>query len=338
SAYNTFTYDAQNRVSAAYGQSYGYDTAGRLTSYEGAAQTVNNSFPGHAIKKSGYCYDANGNAKSRPGQTLLWDVQNRLKEVTNGTTTIESYLYDPDGQRVKKVAGSTSTYYISPLYEISGGTIIKYYYFNGQRIAQKNGSTLYYLHSDQLGSTVLTTSSANATQTYYAYGRLRNYSGSFPTRHQFTGQYIDDTGLYYYGARYYDREIGAFISPDTLVPDATNLFDYNRYMYVRGRVLNMNDPTGHYSNCTMDAGGSMACADNEVTGGVTLSIDPANEPQSSNPNGTQQFLTTMATVGVASFGAGFITPYLASLWPAAVEGGTVTATAACADGDCTNEV
>jgi hypothetical protein len=31
------------------------------------------------------------------------------------------------------------------------------------------------------------------------------------------------------------------------VPDATNLFDYNRYMYVRGRVLNMNDPSGHCS-------------------------------------------------------------------------------------------
>jgi hypothetical protein len=109
-------------------------------------------------------------------------------------------------------------------------------------------------------------------------------------------------------------------------------------VYVRGRVLNMNDPTGHQAACTMDAGGSMACADNVVTGGVTLSIVPANEPRSSNPNGTQQFLTTMATVGIASFGAGFITPYLASLWPAAVEGGTATATAACADGDCTNEV
>jgi len=37
------------------------------------------------------------------------------------------------------------------------------------------------------------------------------------------------------------------VSPDTIVPDATNVFDYNRFMYVRGRVLNMNDPTGHLS-------------------------------------------------------------------------------------------
>jgi RHS repeat-associated protein len=221
-----------------------------MTSYEGAAQTVNNSFPGHAIKKSGYTYDANGNAKSRPGQTLYWDVQNRLKEVTNGTSTIESYLYDPDGQRVKKTVGSTNTYYISALYEISGSTVIKYYYFNGQRIAMKKSTTLTYLHADHLGSTVLETNTggtAIGTMGYYAYGRYRNGS-NFSTEHKFTGQKLDGTGLMYFNARYYDREIGAFISPDTIVPDASNLFDYNRYMYVRGRVLNMNDPTGHYSN------------------------------------------------------------------------------------------
>ncbi|MCB0141238.1 MAG: hypothetical protein KDE50_15135, partial [Caldilineaceae bacterium] len=35
---------------------------------------------------------------------------------------------------------------------------------------------------------------------------------------------------------------------DTIVPDGINLFDWNRYMYVRGRPLNANDPSGHYSN------------------------------------------------------------------------------------------
>jgi hypothetical protein len=48
-------------------------------------------------------------------------------------------------------------------------------------------------------------------------------------------------------ARYYDPVTGQFVSPDTLVPDATNLFDYNRYMYVRGNPLKYTDPTGHLS-------------------------------------------------------------------------------------------
>ena len=30
----------------------------------------------------------------------------------------------------------------------------------------------------------------------------------------FTGQRLDDTGLYYYNARYYDPTIGRFINPD----------------------------------------------------------------------------------------------------------------------------
>jgi pimeloyl-ACP methyl ester carboxylesterase len=39
--------------------------------------------------------------------------------------------------------------------------------------------------------------------------------------------------------------LGQFISPDTLVPDPTNVMDYNRYAYARGNPLKYNDPTGH---------------------------------------------------------------------------------------------
>jgi hypothetical protein len=52
--------------------------------------------------------------------------------------------------------------------------------------------------------------------------------------------------LLYYNARYYDSARGTFLSPDTLVPDAGVLFDYNRYMYVRGNPLKYTDPTGHF--------------------------------------------------------------------------------------------
>jgi hypothetical protein len=51
----------------------------------------------------------------------------------------------------------------------------------------------------------------------------------------------------YYGARYYDRTVGMFISPDTIVPDPTNVYDYNRYMYAGGNPLKFNDPTGHWT-------------------------------------------------------------------------------------------
>ncbi len=157
-----FTYDDQNRVIEAYnvnsgGNDYVYDSLGRITQYEGVGQTNNTTFPAFARKNSGYTYDANGSAKTRAGRTLTWDVQNRLKEVKNGSVTEESYLYDPDGQRVKKTAGSSNLYYPFTHYGIAGSTVTKYYFFAVQRIAMNKGGTLYYLHSDHLGSTVLTT-------------------------------------------------------------------------------------------------------------------------------------------------------------------------------------
>ncbi len=39
--------------------------------------------------------------------------------------------------------------------------------------------------------------------------------------------------------------LGQFLSPDTLVPDAGLVLDYNRYMYVRGNPLKYTDPSGH---------------------------------------------------------------------------------------------
>jgi len=110
-----------------------------------------------------------------------------------------------------------------------------------------------------LGSTVLETNTSGtftADQQYRAYGKQRD-AGAVVTDHKFTGQKLDGTGLQYFNARYYDPAIGTFISPDTIVPDATNVFDYNRYMYTRGNPLKYNDPTGHtgiISNCMCGGG------------------------------------------------------------------------------------
>ena len=102
--------------------------------------------------------------------------------------------------------------------------------------------TVTYLHSDHLGSTVLTTGVAGS-QRYDAYGNAR--SGTVPTDWQFTGQEQDGTGLVYMHARYYDPATGQFLSPDTIIPDPGSVFDYNRYMYGRGNPMKYSDPSGH---------------------------------------------------------------------------------------------
>ena len=62
-----------------------------------------------------------------------------------------------------------------------------------------------------------------------------------------TGQeYDSETGLYYYGARYYDAGIGRFISPDSVVDGkGLDTQGYNRYAYARNNPINYSDPTGH---------------------------------------------------------------------------------------------
>ena len=84
--------------------------------------------------------------------------------------------------------------------------------------------------------------SVTADQWYKAYG-LQRYNGPVSADHRFTGQKQDGSGLQYFNARYYDPQIGLFVSPDTIVPDAGNVFDYNRFMYVRGRGLRQSPPS-----------------------------------------------------------------------------------------------
>jgi RHS repeat-associated protein len=57
---------------------------------------------------------------------------------------------------------------------------------------------------------------------------------------------LDGTGLYYYGARYYDPVIGRFISADTIVQSFANPQTLNRYSYCLNNPLKYTDPTGHY--------------------------------------------------------------------------------------------
>jgi RHS repeat-associated protein len=56
---------------------------------------------------------------------------------------------------------------------------------------------------------------------------------------------IDNTGLYYYSARYYDPMIGRFINPDIILLNPTNPQSFNRYSYCLNNPLKYMDPIGH---------------------------------------------------------------------------------------------
>ncbi|MHC1725319.1 MAG: RHS repeat-associated core domain-containing protein [Syntrophobacteraceae bacterium] len=85
------------------------------------------------------------------------------------------------------------------------------------------------------------------TATYYPFGETRDSTGPEDFDYKFTGQENDpETGLYYYGARYYDPEIGRFISPDSIVQAPGDPQTLNRYSYCRNNPLMYTDLSGHW--------------------------------------------------------------------------------------------
>jgi len=127
--------------------------------------------------------------------------------------------------------------------------VTKYYAFNGQRVAMREGDVVYYLHSDHLGSTSVASSDSGALhsrQGYTPYGEVRYVTGELPTEFGFTGQRNDSyIKLIQMGARWYDPSLGRFISADTIVPDFANPQSLNRYSYTRNNPLKFRDPSGH---------------------------------------------------------------------------------------------
>jgi RHS repeat-associated protein len=137
----------------------------------------------------------------------------------------ESYQYNADGARVVVSTSQATTLFVEGLWEeVVGGAVKSYYTLNGTPVAVRetsgSTSTLAYLHGDHLGSVSLVTDGAQGVvsqQEFDAWGKVRS-GGVSQTNRNYTGQYLDGSGLLYYNARYYDPGIGRFISADTVVP------------------------------------------------------------------------------------------------------------------------
>jgi len=150
-----------------------------------------------------------------------------------------------------------------------------YYYAGAQLIAMREitstGNTLYYLHSDHLGSTSVTTDASGnvlARQNYYPYGGVRASTGTLPTDIMFTGQRADATGLYFYNARYYSSTLGRFVSADSIVPELGNPQALNRYAYVFNNPLKYVDPTGHMGTIPLRPNTARCGPDGIYCGGI----------------------------------------------------------------------
>jgi RHS repeat-associated protein len=130
---------------------------------------------------------------------------------------------------------------------------------NGQRVAMQREGVVYYVHTDHLDSTSLTTCGSQdgcdgtpyqgvvARQLYHPYGTVRWSEGTLPTDYTFTGQRNEaGLGLMHYGARFYSPRLGRFVGADTIVPQPGEPQALNRYAYAANNPVIYRDPSGHY--------------------------------------------------------------------------------------------
>lgn len=228
-----------------------------------------------------YQYDLNGNIESQktglldpatediasPVQVRRFgfDIRDKLSGVDLAGGGKASFDYDFNGMRTKKITPSEETRYLydgtSVLMEYNGATLntaLKYNYASELLSVVEAGHVRrsnYYLF-DSLGSTSELLDDAGTVMSAYMYdpwGKIRLEAGSSPNPRKFTGHYYDlETGLHYFGARYYDDNIGRFISQDPYMGEMNNPPSLHRYMYAHGNPTYYTDPTGNYVESAID--------------------------------------------------------------------------------------
>ncbi|MGC1121932.1 MAG: RHS repeat-associated core domain-containing protein, partial [Candidatus Methanofastidiosia archaeon] len=265
-----FNYDALDQLTSAsngYGSvSFSYDVAGnRIQKLLNGNLEMYTYLSHDKLATAGewsFTYDGNGNTLSKITDTDEWlyqyDGADRLTEVKRNSEIAGVYTYNGNGQRIKKIEWNPdSQQYETIVYLYSQGNIhfeknlttgldALYIYGPTGKIAKKVGEETTYYHTDHLGSTRLVTDTTGSPITavgYHPFGESE-ITGE-KERYVFTGQETDSTGLYYYKARYYDPEIGRFLTQDTWGGNYKRPQTLNKYVYCMNNPLRYADPTGN---------------------------------------------------------------------------------------------
>jgi len=113
----------------------------------------------------------------------------------------------------------------------------------------------YYFHPDHLGSSNYITNfvgEVSQHSEYFAFGEtfIEEHKNSHNSPYKFNGKELDEeSGLYYYGARYYDPRISIWASVDPLVEKTMSA-----YGYCNLNPVNLIDPSGMSSEDPDDPG------------------------------------------------------------------------------------
>ena len=259
----TYSYDWLDRLVSIQGSSgsvsYSYDPAGNRTTQNDLTYTYNDMNELLTISDgTSFTYDQLGNTLTKTDEdswSYTYDVQNQLTQVEKNQQIIALYDYDGNGRRVKESEWSEDLQdYKTTICMYSGLDIIYekdadsgeeaiYVYSPRGRIAESVDGLQDYYHIDFLGSTRLVTDENGAVTSetqYKAFGENESEEKS----HLYTGKEKDSSELYYFGSRYYDSEIGRFITRDNRFGRKSIPQSFNRYIYCLNNPLKYVDPDG----------------------------------------------------------------------------------------------
>jgi len=143
--------------------------------------------------------------------------------------------------------------------------------WNTDSSENKGGSPIpgmVFFHPDYTGNISFTTNKDAVVQTrmmYKPYGEVFaqtdgnwDKQGVNNFRYKYNSQQLDDTGLMYFKARYYDPAVGRFITADPTIPNPEKSQLFNRYMFVAGSPVQLMDTSGFEPDNTSggDSGGN----------------------------------------------------------------------------------
>lgn len=291
---------AQSNADANYVYNYSFDPIGnRLTSgLAGAdwAYTTNslNQYT-QLVRRSDtwdLTYDDDGNMLTRMGWTQVWNGENRLIETSRGDTRL-TFAYDYMGRRVEKkvFTGEVLTKHLRFVYNeyrlieeldaMNNNTPLRRYIWQPDDVGldvplsvfDLAENKTYFYHTDANKNVTELTDSEGTVVAHYEYspfGMVTKLSGDYVTINpfRFSSEYHDsETGLVYYNYRYYDPQLGRWLSRDPIEEEG----GWNLYEMVANNTVCFNDILGQSLSGRTVGGIVASIAGGILTGAGVLS-------------------------------------------------------------------
>ena len=269
-----YTYDSSNRLTEAQDTAggtndyrYSYDNDGNLTKqirngsvlsagFNSADQlcwtltsTSTNSCSSPPTGSTTYGYDSSGNITSSSGGFAASNNSlNQTSSITPAGGSATAMVYSDGDQNIRTRIGSTNVVNADDKVLRTGpaGSTLNFATEPGGALVSETTTTAtYYYLFDALGNVVGLVDGSGTRQATYSYDPYGNTtsSGSAAAGNPFRYEagYQDPTGLYHYGARYYDPGMGRWTQSDPTGQDPG-------YVYAGDDPINSSDPSGTTNN------------------------------------------------------------------------------------------